>query len=250
MIPQAAFCMALIVLGWSAPVAPMFHYLMYGWNAKRRDIMDGLCAEARLPYLKMFRHDDDPSTNANAAREFNRLYEDWYGRKFYLFPAILLCLSTLITVSLVTFTVLHIKGFMENPLFDIPDQAIAALAGAYMWIVNDLVSRARRLDFSPSDVQWANLRLTIAIPMGCAFAAVVAASLGPFTAFAVGAFPLTTLNSMLRRIANNKFGIDTASEKSADSILKLQGINNTSSNAFIMRIYRPYRNSRIVTQFV
>ena len=63
--------------------------------------------------------------------------------------------------------------------------------------------------------------------MGYAFAAVVAEGLGPFIAFALGAFPLATLNSMLRRIANTKLGIDTASEKSVDSILKLQGINST-----------------------
>jgi hypothetical protein len=208
-------------------MAPLLHYLISGWNAKRRDIMDGLGAEARYCYFTMFRRDEDPPTKANAAKEFERLYTVEYGRKFYYFPGLLLCLSSLITVTLVVLTALDNRAAILNPLFNIPGPAIAALAGAYMAVVNDLVSRARRLDFSPSDVQWANLRLTIAIPMGYAFAAVAADSLAPFIAFALGAFPLAALNAMLRRIASSKLSIQTAEEESLDGLLKLQGVNKT-----------------------
>ena len=95
-----------------------------------------------------------------------------------------------------------------------------------MWIVNDLISRARRLDFTPSDVLWALLRLVIAVPMGYAFA-VLAKSQGPFIAFAIGAFPLATLTSMLRRLTTKTLGLDPTPDEACDDIIKLQGINKT-----------------------
>jgi len=67
-------------------------------------------------------------------------------------------------------------GFMANPLLDLPATAMAALAVAYLWVIHDHIWRMRRLDFAPSDVRWGTLRLLIAIPMGYAFAAIVAKS--------------------------------------------------------------------------
>ena len=143
MIPRTAFCVLLILLGVSAMIAPVLHYLIYGWEAKRRDIMDGLGADARLQYFRMFRRvGAQPTQAADASTKFELLYTEWYGRKFFCFPTILFCCSSVISVALVIFTVLHGRGFMDNPLFNIPEPAIAALAGAYMWVVN-WISRHR-----------------------------------------------------------------------------------------------------------
>jgi hypothetical protein len=132
---------------------------------------------------------------------------------------------TSVEVTFVVLTVLHTVGYSANPLFDIPPIAIAAIAGAYMWVVNDLTYRARRLDFSPSDVQWGILRLAIAVPIGYAFAAVAAPSAGPLVAFALGAFPLTTVTSMLGKLANKSLRLEATAEEASDDIIKLQGIN-------------------------
>jgi hypothetical protein len=115
--------------------------------------------------------------------------------------------------------------YLTNPLVKVPDIAMAAIAGAYLWVVNDFISRARRLDFAPSDVMWGVLRLIISVPMGYAFAKIAAASVGPFVAFALGAFPLSTLTSMLQRLANKNLQLQPAPEETADDIVKLQGIN-------------------------
>jgi hypothetical protein len=61
--------------------------------------------------------------------------------------------------------------------------------------------------------------------MGYAFAAIAADTAGPFVAFALGAFPLATLTSMLRRLANKKLGLEGPAEETSDNIIKLQGIN-------------------------
>jgi hypothetical protein len=132
----------------------------------------------------------------------------------------------LIAASLVIFTVVTERGYLaKNPLFSLPTTAIAAVAGAYLWVLNDHISRARRRDFSPSDVAWGSLRLIIAIPMGYAFASIASDSAGPFVAFALGAFPLTELQSMLRRLANSRLQLNGTAEETSDDIVKLQGIN-------------------------
>jgi hypothetical protein len=224
---HAAFAVLLVLLCETALLGPLIRYLIVGWEAKRRDIMNGLSSDARLSYFEMFQRDRIPPAHGRVHHEFERLYSRWYGRRYFAAPALLLTLTGLIVVALVVFSALDERGFLVNPLFNVPWPATAALAGAFMWSVNDMVSRSRRLDFSSSDVWWANLRLTVAIPMGYAFAAVVTAGLAPFIAFALGAFPLATLNSMLRRLAVKSLNIDTASEESPDGILKLQGINRT-----------------------
>ena len=44
----------LIVVGLATMMAPFFAYVIVGWKAKRKDIMDGFDKDARLAYFKMF----------------------------------------------------------------------------------------------------------------------------------------------------------------------------------------------------
>lgn len=225
---QALVCGLLIVVGVGTMIVPFLTYVVVGWSAKRRDIMDGFNADARLAYFTMFSPSEKTPSRDTAAVEFERLYSQWYGRRFFWFPGILLFAVGVTEVTFVVLTVLHTAGYTTNPLFDIPSIAIAAIAGAYMWVVNDFTSRTRRLDFSPSDVHWGILRLVIAVPMGYAFAAVAAPSLGPFVAFALGAFPLTTVTSMLGKLANRALSLEATAEEASHDIIKLQGINKAT----------------------
>jgi predicted flap endonuclease-1-like 5' DNA nuclease len=63
--------------------------------------------------------------------------------------------------------------------------------------------------------------------MGYAFAAVAAKDLGPFIAFALGAFPLTALTAMLRRLAGKTLNLDATQEEKGDDVTQLQGVNPT-----------------------
>jgi hypothetical protein len=227
-------CLLLIVAGIATLVIPPLHHVRVGWEVKRKDIMDGLSEEARLAYFKMFNRSEPPPASATAAStEFEKLYSRWYGRRFFVVPGLLLFLVGVMTITTVALTGLHRLHYLATPpLFDfpnidLPNTAMAAIAGAYLWVVDDFISRARRLDFMPADVMWGALRLTIAVPMGYAFAAVAAKSVGPFVAFAIGAFPLATLISMLRRLTNKSLGIELTPDEASDDIIKLQGINKT-----------------------
>jgi hypothetical protein len=63
--------------------------------------------------------------------------------------------------------------------------------------------------------------------MGYAFAAIAAPSVGPFVAFALGAFPLARVTTMLQQLANKNLNLGATAEEAGDNIIKLQGIGKT-----------------------
>jgi len=132
-----------------------------------------------------------------------------------------------VAIILVLLTVLRQSASLLNPFIDLPGIAIAALCGAYLWVVHDLLLRARRLDFSPADVQWAALRFIVSVPMAYALGAIFDERLGLFIAFALGAFPLSALLALTRRIAERKFELGATQDESRDDIDELQGINRS-----------------------
>ena len=216
---------AFILAALAALVAPLIRYLVFGWRAKRKDIMDGMNAYARFAYFQMFSRSELIPKQDEASANFEKLYSHWYGRRLYCVPGILFVAVGLIAVGVVILTVVTERGYLaKNPMFTLPITAISAVAGAYLWVLNDHISRARRRDFSPADVSWGSLRLIIAIPMGYAFSS-LAPGFGPFVAFALGAFPLTELQNMLRRLANQRLQLNGTPEETSDDIVKLQGIN-------------------------
>ena len=223
---------AIILAAVALLMMPLLRYIVVGWQAKRKDIMDGLNADARLAYFEMFSRSESTPSAADASAQFERLYARWYGRRFFVGPLLLLLLVGVIAITLVVLTVLHVNHYVSNPFFDIPNTAIAAIAGAYLWTVNDFISRARRLDFAPSDVFWGALRLIIAVPMGYAFA-VIAPPVGPFVAFAIGAFPLAKVTTMLQQLANKNLNLAATEKEAKDDIIQLEGINKTIAERLI-----------------
>jgi hypothetical protein len=204
---------------------PLLRYYLVGWRVKRADIMDGLTANARRLYFAMFCGDKAVPSLDHVNASFEKLYDRWYGRRFFVVPGILLFLVVTLASVFVVLTILDEHKFAVNPLFNLPPTAVAALSGAYLWVVNDHIGRARRLDFSPSDVMWSVLRMVIALPMGYALSSIVKDDVAPFVAFAGGAFPLATLLSVLRRLAAKQMGTEALAEENQDNIIKLQGIN-------------------------
>lgn len=217
----------LVVCGIAPIMVPVVHYIWAGWHAKRKDIMDGLNADARQAYFEMFVRSEPKPDLDKATSRFDALYKKWYGRRYFLVPGLLLFAVSTIIVTLVLLSMLDRVGYMSNPFFNVPNIAIAATAGAYLWVVHDLISRSRKLDFSSSDVQWSVLRLVVSVPMGYAFASIAAESVGPFVAFALGAFPLSALTSILQKLAIRKLELDATDEKAGNDLIELQGVNKT-----------------------
>jgi len=218
----------LLLLANAVIAMPLLRYLAVGWRAKQADVTGGQTPAACLEYFKMFSRDGayKPNTPDEALVQFKSFYKTWYGRRLYVLPALLLLVISTVTVGALLAAELRPPAMMplNSWLDQIKPPAIGAIAGAYVWVANDYIWRARRLDFAPSDVHWGVLRLTIAVPLGYAFAS-LDASHGAFIAFALGAFPLSTILTMLRRIGLKWLRFEESDEEAEASIAKLQGIN-------------------------
>jgi hypothetical protein len=103
--------------------------------------------------------------------------------------------------------------------------AVAAAAGAYGFAAWDLIWRTARLNLSPADIMGASVRMLIAIPLGYAFAALLKDDLGPFIAFAAGAFPLQTVATILQRLANKQLGVQIGASASKDQVTELSCVD-------------------------
>lgn len=217
---------AILIAGTTiALLLPLFRYLVVGWRARRNEIMDGLNADARYAYFRMFVQNEARATRQEASRMFEHMYTHWYGRRYFIVPGVLLVVIGGAAVAAVVLTALDLLKFSASPLFVLPAPAIAAVSGAYLWVANDHISRARRLDFAPSDVLWGVLRLVISIPMGYAFASVVNPHVGAFVAFGLGAFPLNSLTALLRRLTTKLLGAEATPDEACDDLINLQGVN-------------------------
>jgi hypothetical protein len=220
----------VFVIGFAGLVMPFVRYLVTGWSAKRADILDGLDADARVAYFTMFIRVEPVPDRAAALTGFDDFYRRWYGRWHFLGPGLLYAAAAAVVCgALATCGLMLLAVLPPLPAGRIPTTALAALAGAYLWVANDLVSRARRLDFAPADLQWATLRLVIAIPMGYAFGRIAspltAADLVPVIAFGLGAFPLDALLARLARATDKLLGQTLQSNAGRNDIGHLQGVN-------------------------
>jgi hypothetical protein len=218
----------LVIVALLVLFMPVIRYLVRGWHAKRADIMDGLNKDSRLKYFQMFCRTAMPMTPDEAFVSMERMYTRSYGRRLFIAPCVLLVIVGAVSLFFVIGNVFRSQALVDGEFVGLKMEltGMAAIAGAYMWVVNDFISRARRLDFSPADIHWGVLRLTIAVPMGYALASIAAATVGPFVAFAAGSFPLATLNKILQRTALTKMGYNDTPEKFGDDVVKLQGVNN------------------------
>src|SRR5271156_5220041 len=101
---QVAVSLLLISCGAAVVMIPFGHYVIAGWNAKRKDIMDGFNAQARLEYFKMFCRSSPIPTVENVSAEFMKFHARLYGRRYFVMPGLLLLLLTLTGVVIVTLT--------------------------------------------------------------------------------------------------------------------------------------------------
>jgi hypothetical protein len=244
----------LAALGFTVlAVYPVQAYLRRGWAIKKTDIFSSFSEDAKVLYLKVFMKTgfaagDAACIQQQAAASFEKLYLDRYGRYKFRTPLLLFTVVNFIGMFLVSQSALAwvealagcgLVSFCAKvggaPMMLIPDVAAAAISGAYVWIVSDLISRNRRLDLSPTDVLNATLRLSISAALATAVVSTVkdqaGASIGGPLAFALGAFPLDTVATMLRRFAEDKVGLKPdADSQSTDTILNLDSVDHPTAD--------------------
>jgi hypothetical protein len=185
-------------------VVPAIVYLFTGWSVKRSEIVGAMSDRAADLYFRQFYPALKPEKDV--LRAFALHYVRRYGRRHYVLPLALLGVVALFLLTMTTRTLRHwLLGVPSTG--DLPALAIGATAGAYMWVVGDVLMRCRKRDLAPIDLYWAALRFIVAIPLGFAFAGVLKEEAAVGMAFLLGAFPTGTLLTIARRIADRKLGL-------------------------------------------
>jgi hypothetical protein len=111
--------------------------------------------------------------------------------------------------------------------------AAAALSGAYVWVVADILSRWRFRDLSPADLWWFAWRLLMAVPLALAIGRLFAADLAVPIAFLLGSFPTRSISTIARRFARRTLNLGADTDQDAESQLQaLQGIDTRIAERF------------------
>jgi hypothetical protein len=198
---------------------PLFDHLMYGWTRKAAEIRNSLSASAKQTYLEVYQQKS--ATIESAPTDFDLLYRAWYGRGRYVVPII----SVLVVAALENWVLANalLKLVASNGKLD---SVPAAIAGAYTFVTWDFFARVQRRNLLIGDILRGGLRLAIAIPLGLALST-LSDGVAPFLAFAVGVFPLDTISTILRQLANKKLNLELGAAEAQSQVGKLSDIDST-----------------------
>jgi hypothetical protein len=217
-------------------IFPVIHHLAFGLRERKREITDLLDDAAVRAYFDQFYHADAARLNVAPRKYLSDIYDRRFGFRTFLLPglvyAVMLALAVL---ALATAVGEKLPGTPTVAL--VPPVAAYALAGAYLWVVYDLIARYRLRNLVPSAVYYCAFRIAIIVPLAYALAASLAnysQNLAASLAFLLGAFPTSTLFLLARRNAGKILGLteDPTQPEKPPELEKLQGVNRPIAEAF------------------
>ena len=197
---------------------PLLDFFLAGWKRRASEIAKRLNPKAKQLYFSAFQQRD--VTLAQAPGEFDKLYRNWYGRRYFVLPILLVLAISIVENFVLAQALRDLQSGKQKELTVV----IAAIAGAYTFVSFDFFARMQRRDLSRAHILRGALRLAIALPLGFAFSS-LSAGIGPFLAFAVGVFPIETIGTMLRRLANKNLGTEIGADTSPDQVKTLAGVD-------------------------
>jgi hypothetical protein len=211
---------------------PVVHHLCFGLKERRREIIDLFNDDAIRLYFQHFYKARAAELSKAPARELGKIYDARFGLRSYLLPLTVYTLTLALTVFVCAWTAAG-----ENVLIRLPEVPIApagayALAGAYLWVVNDLIARYRQRNLVPSSLYTAAFRMIIAIPLATAIAGLLKEPVAPTIGFLLGAFPTTTLFLVMRRRLSPLLGLGEDKETEKHELEGLQCVNTSIAEAF------------------
>src|SRR5262249_1829820 len=126
---------------------PPVLYLWTGWTVRRSEIVGALSENGvRLYFTQFYPTVKLPATDLPGF--FERHYDQRYGRHNFVAPLILFTIvsTLLLFLSLRSSVTWARNGVVPDTL---PAVGVAAIAGAYLWIVTDIVNRCRSRELAP-----------------------------------------------------------------------------------------------------
>jgi hypothetical protein len=221
-----------VVLFFVLVLSPIVEFLCLGWLRRRTDIVEGFTEAAIETYFSTFHPSEVANSQGDWRKAFARYYCSQFGRRRFLLPLLLLAgISGLLFCWIgLSLPALLETGSIASGHF--PVLATVAVMGACMWILFDEITRWYCSDLTPADVYWWCLRLAIAVPMGYAIRDIVSKDLAMPLVFCLGAFPITQLMTIARRIANKKMGFADSEKQEVSELQSLQGVDRSKAEIF------------------
>jgi hypothetical protein len=214
-----ALCLVLLV-------GPIVFYLSGPWKYRREEIFGSLSPSSRKLYFETFFRD------LKGPAKFEHYYDSRFGRRRYLLPSAFLvavagtgAVWTVASVLAWTHVTEDVPGLLEAT-------SVAALAGAFVWVVADLLTRWGFRDLSPSNLWWSSWRLVMAVPMALAVVKLFAADLAVPIAFLLGSFPTRSISTVARRFARRTMNLGADEQNAESELQKLQGVDTRIAERF------------------
>jgi hypothetical protein len=207
-------------------VGPIVFYLIGPWKYRRDEILGNLSPSSRKLYFDTF------CPGIKGPLKFENYYDSRFGRRHYLLPALFLILVSgtaavwsVASVLVWTKLTLDTAGILDAT-------SVAALSGAYVWVVADLLTRWGFRDLSPANLWWSSWRLVMAVPMAIAVGKTFAADLATPIAFLLGAFPTRSISTIARRFARRTLNLGADDQETESELQKLQGVDTRIAERF------------------
>src|ERR1043165_1511044 len=162
---------------WAAAVflglLPVIQYLIFGFRERRREILDYFDDNSVKLYFERFFGARADQLNQHPRQHLETLYDERFGRQTYLLPlliyvvALVVCVAVIVTATIAP--VFQVPLPKDAPtLKNLVESVAYALAGAYMWVVYDLLDRMRVRNIVPSTLSGGAFRFLISIPLALA----------------------------------------------------------------------------------
>jgi hypothetical protein len=119
--------------------------------------------------------------------------------------------------------------FAPLPQLQLSLSPLSAIAGAYLFIVAQLIQQSRARTLVYSDLFGASLRLIVAVPLGLSLSVLASDKLGPFISFGLGAFPIGALTILIRRLTATTLKADDP-RADADQTVAMLGVTQSVSD--------------------
>lgn len=231
----------LTMLTTSLAAAPLMRFIHGGWYTRLEEFRNRLSSTSLRNYLvqywekmaverKVIKRDADNKVvtfdEVAANKLFDEIYNQHYGKASFHIPTILLVSIVFVEAVLIMLAQAKIVTLYDNfPL----NTFIAAVAGAYMFVVSDAVWQVRTRSLNVTDVYWYALRMLLAEPIAMTINGVSTtnqASTPTFAvAFAICFLPVDVLVKYIRRIATQAQGDKLTEKEVEDTLLNLSGVS-------------------------
>jgi hypothetical protein len=230
-------------------IIPIARFLLYQWSLRELEFVNRFSQGSLDVYLARFYARTEATKALSDIQLFEWSYRRLVGRHLYYIPTAMLTVIVALLGGLVIMTAIragyenyvdfyakntavaqsfsHLSlGALDDVVFPFPDivlsaQALAAIAGAYLYVVGVVIQGFRTKTLTSSDILWCCFRMVIAVPMAVSLSGLANSSLGPFIAFALGAFPIEAISRLLRRLMTKTLG--EADEPNSDQAGALGG---------------------------